>query len=62
MSCSNCRKKLYQGLDVLQVKQGVIGPRGFVPLESTTFCSDRCVSQYYGDPACDEREDAAEFT
>ena len=49
-------------MDVYQVRQGVIGTRGFVPLDETMFCSDRCVSSYYADPSSDEREDNAEFS
>ncbi len=61
MKCANCGKKLYQGLDVQQVTQGVIGPRGFVPLDETMFCSDRCVSAYYADPTSDEPKDDVNF-
>ena len=62
MKCTNCRRKLYQGLDVFQVRQGVIGTRGFVPLDETILCSDRCLSAYYADPTSDEREDQASFS
>ena len=62
MKCENCRKTLYQGLDVFQVRRGVIGPRGFIPLEDLTFCGDRCVSSYYGDPTdAEEREETVDF-
>ena len=62
MKCTNCRRKLYQGLDILELHHGVLGPRGFIPLETTLLCSDRCISEYYADPTSEEREDNAEFT
>lgn len=37
------------GKDVLGVQEGVIGPRGFVPLEDMLFfCSDDCSRDYFG--------------
>ena len=61
MNCAQCRKKLYQGMDVYEVRQGVVGTRGFVPLDETMFCSDRCLTAYYADPTSDEREDNVTF-
>jgi len=47
--CSNCRRLLYLGFDGLGVQQGVIGGRGFIPLEEMMiFCSDRCLADFYG--------------
>lgn len=36
-------------MDVLCVEEGVVGPRGIVPLkELLFFCSDSCVADYFG--------------
>ena len=54
MKCTYCRQELAVGLHVLQVIQGVIGMRDFIPLEHLIFCSERCVVQYYRDPTIDD--------
>jgi hypothetical protein len=36
------------GMDVFGFRQGVIGQRGFIPLEDTTlFCSTECLAKKY---------------
>ena len=63
MKCTNCRKTLYLGLDVLEVRHGVIGQRGIIPLEDSLFCSDRCLAEYYGSSTDDaRREDTVSFS
>lgn len=50
MNCTNCRKELQIGFDVLGVQEGVIGTRGLVPVaDLQVFCSEHCVQKYYGD-------------
>ena len=62
MKCENCRKTLYQGVDVMQVRRGVTGPRGFIPLEDTLLCSEPCLVAYYSDPTeADDREEHVDF-
>lgn len=47
--CSSCQRQLELGVDVLCVEEGVIGPRGIVPLKDLLFfCSDSCVAGYFG--------------
>lgn len=44
--CEMCRRLLHLGVDVIGMQAGVIGPRGFVPLEEMSlFCSDACLDQ-----------------
>ena len=48
-TCAQCRRTLDPGVDVLTVEQGVIGPRGLVPLgELGFFCDETCLRRYYG--------------
>jgi len=45
--CANCRRDLDLGVDVLSVGEGVIGMKGFVPLESPMFfCCEKCLKEY----------------
>lgn len=47
--CMNCRRKLELGVDVICVEEGVIGPRGIVPLKEVLFfCDDGCIASYFG--------------
>ena len=51
-TCEHCRRTLDQGVDVLALQEGVIGPRGFVPLEDMRFlCSEECREAYFCEPA-----------
>ncbi len=46
--CANCLKELNVGVDAIHVSEGVIGMKGFVPLEKILFfCCDNCLSAYY---------------
>ena len=50
MECSQCRRKLELGVDVITVEKCVIGPRGIVPLgELENFCSEECLIDFYSD-------------
>lgn len=41
-------RTLSQGLDVWGFQQGVLGPRGFIPLEEMLyFCKEACISKYF---------------
>ena len=52
LTCEHCRRTLDQGIDVLAIQEGVIGPRGFVPLEDHLFlCGEECREAYFCDPA-----------
>lgn len=47
-ACGNCRKKLRLGDDFIETQDGVIGPRGPVPLGGVLlFCTTKCVSDYF---------------
>ena len=46
--CANCRNDIEEGRDVLELREGVLGMRGFVPLEDDLlFCSDRCLTEHF---------------
>ena len=46
--CANCIRELDIGTDVLRVEEGVIGTKGFIPLENTLyFCCERCLKDYF---------------
>ena len=48
MRCGSCARKLEMGMDVFGVRQGVIGQRGFIPLEEhELFCSTECLVRKY---------------
>ena len=44
--CVNCDNEIDLGADVLVIEEGVLGPRGFIPLEKRLFCSQQCLSEY----------------
>ena len=47
-NCANCRRDLDIGVDVIRVDEGVVGTKGFVPLEGTMFfCCERCLRDYF---------------
>jgi hypothetical protein len=49
MTCSNCRRELDVGMEVIRVEQGVIGTRSnFVNLDDEKlFCCEKCLRDYY---------------
>ena len=50
MNCTNCRRELVIGTDVLGLQEGVIGTRGLVPLADTLlFCGEECLTDYHSD-------------
>ena len=45
--CAHCRRELALGVDATAIRAGVMGPRGFVPLENRRMlCSEECLRQY----------------
>ncbi len=43
-TCARCGRNLDIGIDAIAVTEGVMGPRGFVPLdESRYFCCNDCL-------------------
>ena len=43
MRCAACGREFEFGADVIGMQEGVIGPRGFVPLaDMELFCSEAC--------------------
>jgi len=46
--CANCDSDLDVGVDAIRVETGVIGMKGFVPLESKLFfCCEDCLRDYH---------------
>ena len=46
--CTNCRRELDIGVDAMRIEEGVIGMKGFVPLDKTMFfCCDKCIRDYF---------------
>jgi hypothetical protein len=44
IDCSTCHREIQHGEDVLALERGVIGPRGYIPLdEPQYFCSEHCL-------------------
>jgi len=49
-SCRQCRREIQLGEEAIELEQGVIGPRGFVPIEPTALlCSEACARGFLGD-------------
>jgi hypothetical protein len=47
-TCANCERELDIGVDAIRVDEGVMGMKGFVPLEKTLlFCCEKCLIEYY---------------
>lgn len=50
LKCSECRRSIGYGADLIAAEKCVSGPRGIVPLGGRlVFCSETCVGHYYGD-------------
>ena len=48
MECATCRVTLNEGDGVLELTEGIIGMRGFVPLENAlVFCSSECLKDSF---------------
>jgi len=48
--CGHCQRQIQLGEDVFALEQGVIGPRGLVPLERPIwFCDGECAARYFSD-------------
>ncbi len=57
-ACAHCQRPLDLGVDVLSVEEGVIGPRGIVPLNDRRFfCSDECLARHFGDLDADRKRE-----
>ncbi len=57
--CKECRSPLRLGDCLWNAEQGVIGPRGIVPLgEALNFCCEKCLADYFAE---DGVEDAGEL-
>ncbi|MCK6465304.1 MAG: hypothetical protein L6Q93_10770 [Phycisphaerae bacterium] len=42
--CARCRRSIEPGADVIGLQDGVLGPRGFIPLEEHRFfCNEDCL-------------------
>lgn len=51
-TCGECKKELHMGVQAWSVREGVLGTRGFVPLEENLlFCGDDCLRAYFAEPA-----------
>ena len=49
-TCKVCRNIILLGADLYCVQRGVLGHRGFVPLDDTTLvCSETCVRDHHQD-------------
>ena len=47
IECRTCRRNLEEGLNVLEVQEGIIGKLGFVALgEKLLFCNFECLRNY----------------
>jgi len=50
--CVKCQRHLELGMDVIELQEGVIGPRGFVPLEDAVlYCSEQCLKDNFNNSA-----------
>ncbi len=46
--CSMCRREIDEGMDALEVNEGVLGTHGFVPIaEPLLFCCSACLRDYF---------------
>ncbi len=47
-TCTNCNRKFEIGVDLITVREGVTGIKGFIPLENTLyFCCAQCLIDYF---------------
>lgn len=47
LECRNCGRELRLGDEVVTVQEGVLGPRGVVPLgEADVFCGQECLDEH----------------
>ena len=45
--CCTCRRELEEGMNVLEVQEGIVGRLGFVALgEKLLFCNFECLRNY----------------
>lgn len=49
IKCVRCQRLILEGRDALEVREGVVGLRGFIPLEAALYlCSRDCLTSYFG--------------
>ncbi len=46
-TCANCQRELDVGVEAIRVDTGVIGMKGFVPLDTLLFCCEKCMTEYH---------------
>lgn len=47
IECAECHARIDLGRDLIRLEQGVLGPRGLVPLENAVyFCSESCMQEH----------------
>lgn len=52
MQCIVCQRELHTGFDVVELQEGVVGTRGFVPVaDALLFCSESCLKGHLDDVA-----------
>ena len=50
LRCVHCDRELVLGVDAVMLETGVVGPRGFVPLdERKFFCDEDCLENHLSD-------------
>jgi hypothetical protein len=60
--CMNCQFALDMGRDAISFELGVIGPRGFIPLdEKMLFCCEKCVKEYFNGNSDDEYRESVNY-
>ena len=48
MNCGTCRRELEQGMDVLELQEGVLGNQGLVPIgKALLFCCEQCLKDFF---------------
>jgi len=57
--CAQCHENIREGDDLLELAQGVLGLRGFVPLKTQKFCGEKCLQEYFD---CSDLEKAPSRT
>ncbi len=61
-TCVQCRSEMNYGENVIEIKRGVLGHRGFVPLDDPELiCSLRCLREYGRRDEGDESDERLDF-
>ncbi len=49
IKCAQCQRLILEGRDAIEVREGVVGLRGFIPLEAVLcLCGKNCLLSYFG--------------